>query len=178
MTWIYKPAIRFPRMTILLGVGLTLACSPGVMRLRLRTDGHALVPENDPAILVDREVRELFGVQDPMVVAVETDHAEGVFNYETLGIVRDLSARLPEIEGIEPEDITSLATEKRDRVYTNTLRFRPFLDPFPTDQRGLDEIRGDLEAIDLFIGTLVSHDFSSSAILVAVSPEADRSRLY
>jgi predicted RND superfamily exporter protein len=177
MTWIYRPAIRFPRTTILLGVGLTLACTPGALRLRLRTDGHALVPKNDPAILVDREVRDLFGVQDTMVVAVKTDRREGIFNYETLGIIRDLSARLPEIDGIEPEDITSLATEKRDRVYTGTLRFRPFLDPFPTDQRGLDEIRGDLEAIDLFIGTLVSYDFSSSAILVSVSPEANRSRL-
>jgi hypothetical protein len=173
----YKQAVRFPFTTLMVSAAVTLACAPGVVRLRLRTDGQALVPRNDPAVLIDDRLRELFGVDDPIVVAIETDDPEGVFNYHTLGVVRALTTKLAETPGIEPGDLTSLATERRDKVYTGSLRFRPFLDPFPDSPEDLNEIREDLKALELFTGTLVSYDSRSTAILVEVSPKLNRSRL-
>jgi predicted RND superfamily exporter protein len=159
-------AIDRPRTTILFFVSLVLLAAPGLLRLQLRTDGHALVPAGDPAIRFDAEVRQRFGLRDPIVVVIETSRPDGIFNAATLRRLHDLSATLAELDGVGPEWLTSLATERRDRVYPGTLEFRPFLDPIPDTPLYMDLFRGDLEAIKILHGTLVSNDFSAVAILV------------
>ena len=53
------------------GLALVLAL-PGLARLKLRTDGRSLVPPRAPAVLVDRQVRQTFGLRDPLLVLVES----------------------------------------------------------------------------------------------------------
>jgi uncharacterized protein len=67
---------------------------------------------------------------------------------------------------VPPGGVTSLATEKRDRVYPGTLDFRPFLDEVPETPLQMEIFRGDLEAIDILRGNLVSKDRSAVAVLV------------
>jgi predicted RND superfamily exporter protein len=162
------------------------AAAPGLLRLELRTDGHALVPANDEAILFDAEVREHFGLRDPIVVYLESAHPDGIFNQDTLRRVARLSSAFAELGGVGPEQVISLATERRDRVYPGTLKFRPLLDPFPDTPEKMATLRGDLEAIGILYGTLVSADRKATAILVGVpnlppdaAPHAaDRIELY
>lgn len=161
-----------------MAAALTLAVAPGVTQLTLRTDGHALVPAEAPEILVDAEIRERFHVFDPIAVVVTTDDPRGVYNLRTLALVRDLTEAFRRLEGIEPWAVTSLATEKGDRVYPGSLRFRPLLDPFPADARDLERIRDDVRAIRLYTGTVVSSDERAAAILVGVPNDADRAALY
>src|SRR5262245_39696594 len=93
-------AIRHPRRTLGAFLALVLAAAPGLARLAIRTDGHALVPPGDPAVLFDAEVREHFGLRDPIALIVETTHPDGIFNLGTLTKVRDLSARLAQLPDI------------------------------------------------------------------------------
>ena len=159
-------AIDHPRRTILAFVILTLLAAPGLLRLQLRTDGHALVPPGDPAVELDNRVRQHFGLRDPIVVVLQTPRPNGIFNPGTLRRVRDLTAALEKLDGVPAGGVTSLATEKRDRVYPGTLNFRPFLDVVPETPQEMAMFRGDLEGIDLLHGTLVSKDQSAVAILV------------
>lgn len=107
-------SIERPWIAIAAVLALTLAAAPGMMRLTLRTDGHALVPPEDPAVLFDAEVREHFELRDPLVVLIETSHPEGIFNTDTLARVRDLTAALAALPEVGPRHVTSLATETRD----------------------------------------------------------------
>lgn len=159
-------AIRRPWPTILFFAVLVLAAAPGVFRLQLRTDGHALVPPGDPAVRFDHEVRRHFGLRDPVVVVIETPKANGIFNPDTLGRVRALTAELEKLAGVPRGGVVSLASEKRDRVYPGTLDFRPFLDVVPASREDMEIFRGDLEAIEILRGNLVSRDLSAVAILV------------
>lgn len=171
--WLGWP-IRHPWATVA-GMVLAVAVSAlGLPRLELRMDGHALVPPHDPTILFDREVRERFGIRDSLIVLIETSHPREIYNAATLRIVADLTARLAQIEGIEPEHLVSLATERRDRVYPGTLKFRPFLDPFPDTPRLLEVLLDDVAAIRILDGTLVAGDDSAAAILVGVPNLEDR----
>lgn len=161
-------SIERPWIAIAAVLALTLAAAPGMMRLTLRTDGHALVPPEDPAVLFDAEVREHFELRDPLVVLIETSHPEGIFNTDTLARVRDLTAALAALPEVGPRHVTSLATETRDRVYPGTLNFRPFLDPFPETARDMEVLRGDISEVDLLHGTLVSDDRRATAVMVGV----------
>lgn len=150
---------------------------PGLFRLELRTDGRALVPPHDPAIAVDRAARRLFGLRDPLLVVLETRHPDGIFNAGTLDRLARLTRDLAALPGIEPDAVQSLATEASGGFYPGTNQFRPLLDPPPRTPERLAEVRGDVEAIDLLHGTLVSFDRQATALLVGVTG-TDRAALY
>ncbi|HYG61505.1 MAG TPA: hypothetical protein VEL74_02905, partial [Thermoanaerobaculia bacterium] len=61
-------AIRRPVQTLAAVLLAVLAAAPGLARLELRTDGLALAPARDPAVVYDRQVREEFGVRDSVAV--------------------------------------------------------------------------------------------------------------
>jgi predicted RND superfamily exporter protein len=80
-------ALRWPRATIVAGVLFALAPAAGLLRLRLETDGHSLIPPDDPAVLFDARVRERFGITDPVALVVRTAHPRGIWNEDTLARV-------------------------------------------------------------------------------------------
>lgn len=162
---------------------LVLVMAPGLFRLQLRTDGHSLVPPDDPAIALDRDARETFGLKDPLLVVIETRHPAGIYNTATLELVRSLTSELAAMPGLGPGDVQSLATESGGGFYGDGFSFRPLLDPPPTTAERLAEVRSDVEDIDILHGTLVSRDRRATAILVGVpgpseGPAVDRTALY
>ena len=175
---LYRVAVAYPRRTILAGTLLVLLSGIGIGRLKIQTDGHALVPSARPEVQFDRSVRDDFGVEDQIVVVIESKAADGIFNTETLELVADLTAEFSQIEGLQPQDVLSLATEKNDRVIPGTLTFRAFLDPMPKSDQELKRLRKDLRGMDIYSGTLVSHDERSTAIFLGVRQRVDRTRVY
>ncbi|MFL6195787.1 MAG: efflux RND transporter permease subunit [Thermoanaerobaculia bacterium] len=168
-------SIDHPKRVVASFLLLVLLAAPGLLRLQLRTDGHALVPPDDPAVQFDAGVRRHFGLRDPIVVVIETPRPGGIIQPDVLRRVRDLTAELEKLPGVPPGGVTSLASEKRDRVYPGTLNFRTFLDVVPETPQDLEIFRGDLDAIRILHGTLVSKDLSAVAILVGAPNVLDRS---
>jgi len=177
-----RGSIRRPGLTLAIAGLLMLAAAPGLLHLRLRTDGHALVPHDDPAVRADAAIREHFDLRDPIVILIHSEHPDGIYNVETLAGVRRLSEALTALAEIGPDHVMSLATERRDRVYPGTLKFRPFLEPLPDTPELLARLRSDVRAArTLLEGTLVAADASSTAILVGVPGSVetgDRVALY
>lgn len=178
MNRLHRFSIKHPLMVILIAVLVTLAIAPGILRLKLRTDGLALVPKGAPATLLNESVREEFGVNDLLVVLVRSNHPDGIFNTHTVRLVRDLTA---DIQGLQPyvaSDVVGLATELSDRFKPGTLSYFPLLDPLPTTPDHLALLRDDIEANRLYQGTIVSRDKKATAIQVEVPPGVDRVALY
>lgn len=169
-----RAAVARPGRAFAVVLFLVAAAAPGLLRLELRTDGHALVPPDDPVVRFDAEVRERFGLWDPLVVMVEAAHHEGIYNRETLRRIRDLTRALEELDWLEEGRVRSLATERRDRVYPGTLRFRLLLDPLPRTAEEIAGLREDVEAIGLLDGTLVAEDDSAAAVVVGMPPHRER----
>ncbi|HBL29074.1 MAG TPA: hypothetical protein DD490_19745, partial [Acidobacteria bacterium] len=154
-------------------LSLVAAMAPGLLRLELRTDGHSLVPPEDPAIARDRDARQTFGLKDPLLVVVESRHPAGIFNPATLELVRQLTRELAALPGVDPQDVQSLATESGGAFYPGSFQFRPLLEPPPRTPDRLAEVQADVEAIDVLHGTLVSRDRRATAILVGVPGPSD-----
>lgn len=178
MAFLSRLSIRHPRRTLALACLLVLAAAPGLLRLQLRTDGHALAPARDPAIVYDRRIRTEFGLRDPLAVVIRSSHPDGIFNPATLGRVRDLTAALERLPGVRPADVMSLATEPTFRFRRGSLHLRTFLEPFPGTPAQIAQIRDDLRRIRLYDGVLVSADGRSTAVLVGASEDADRTPFY
>ena len=167
-------AIRRPKRILAVALAVTLAAAPGLTRLRIRTDGHALVPTNDERIDVDREIRTEFGVEDPIVVLVRTEHPSGIYNLDTLALIQALTDEIAALPGVNPAMISSLATNRGHRVYPGTLTPRPFLDPPPRNEADLARIREDVRVIGLYTGVIVSDDDRAGAVLLGMPHGVDR----
>lgn len=173
-----RRSIRHPKRTLVLAALVVMAAAPGVLRLKLRTDGHALVPADAPEVIYDKLIRDRFLVEDPIVVLIRSGGAEGIFNFDTLRLIETLTRSFQELDGVREENVVSLATEHTDRVWPGTLNFRRFLEPFPETKRDLERIRSDIFAIQLYTGTIVSQEGTESCILVGASSDHDRIALY
>ncbi len=173
-------AVTCPRRVLLCLLFLTLVVAPGVLRLELLTDGHALVPPDDPAVRLDADVRQHFGLRDPIVVVVVTSHPRGIFNLETLTRIQRLSHQLADLKGVGEHHVTSLATERRDRVSHGSLELSTYLDPLPDSPQLLTELAADIDAVEILTGTLVSADRTAATILVGApaGDSAERTALY
>jgi predicted RND superfamily exporter protein len=171
-------AIRHPRSVLAWVAVMTLAAAPGILRLKLRTDGHALVAQHAPEVICDQKIRDHFGIKDQIVVLIRPSNTNGIFNPATLQLVRELTANFRNIPGVAPDDVVSLATEPSFRMRTGTLNHQKMLEPPLQTQPELDLLRDDLRRIQLYTGTLVSGDGGFTVILLGVRDQADRQRLY
>jgi uncharacterized protein len=162
-----------PRLAIGLVAAATLLAAPGLARLEVRTDGRSLAPPDDPAVVFDALVHRHFDLRDPIIVLVETADPAGIYNPATLARLAGLTAALGRLPEVGPERVVSLATERRDRFYPNSLVFRPFLDPLPTTPRLMELLRSDVAAMQVLTGTLISADGRAAAVLVGVPAAGD-----
>ncbi len=171
-------AIRHPRRVLMLVALVTLAAAPGVLRLKLRTDAHALVSPGAPEVRYDQSIRDRFGIQDQIVVLIRSDDSNGVFNPGTVQLVRDLSAEFARLPGVNASNVLSLATEPSFRMQPGTLRHQTLLEPPLQARKELDLLREDLRRIELYTGTLISDDGQAAAILIGAPPAGDRTETY
>ena len=170
--------LRRPGLVLGLWFLLALASLPGLLRLELRTDGHALVPAQAPEVLVDAAVRERFDVRDPIVLVLHAAGPAGIFETALLRRVGELTDAVREKLQIEPEHLTSLATEYGFRVRPGTLQFRRLLEPLPETPPEFELLRDDLERIGLYRGILVADDGRAAAIVVGTPPGINRVDFY
>jgi len=173
-----RQAIDHPWRVLVMAAVVTLAAAPGIARLKLRTDGHALVSPAAPEVIYDQTIRDRFGIEDPIIVVVRSSDKDGIFNPATVQLIRDLTAEFARMPGINPTNVMSLATEPSHRLRPGTLLRQTLLEPPLKTRAELEQLREDLRKIELYTGTFVSTDGKSAAILIGTPAGSDRMRLY
>ena len=109
MDFLWRFSVRAPRTALTLCFVCVVILSPGILRLRLATDGLALVPENSAAAEVDRAAREHFGIHDQVIVVLRSEHRDGVLNLESLERLARLTEALAQ-SGLLVNDELALLT--------------------------------------------------------------------
>lgn len=171
-------AIAWPKLTLLMACLVPLLTVPGLWRLQLRTDGHALVSPEAPETIYDQAVRSKFGVRDQIVILIRTSHPDGIFNTNTIRLVRQLTAELARLPDVNATNITSLATESSFRLRPGTLNRQTLLEPPMVTREELLQLRDDLRRIQLYTGTIVAFDEQSTCILLGAPGVGDRTRAH
>ncbi len=178
MRFLHRSAIRHPLASLSAGLLILLFAAPGIVRLTLRTDGHALVPPNAPEVRDDAAFRAEFHLLDPIVVLIRTSHADGIYNTHTLELVQTLTDELRKVDGVQAEQIASLATEPGRQVRPGTLEYQTLIEVLPRTALEFQRLRRDIDEIRLYNGTLVSLDGRATAIFVGAPVGVDRVALY
>jgi len=146
--------------------------------LRKDTRSDAFIPPGSEALLRREQVREVFGLSDPLVVAVVADPGQSVFTPAGLALVRELTAVLETTPGVDAARVTSLATEDDIVGSEGGLEVRPFLEEAPATQAEADAVRAAVQGLALHRGSLVSEDGRATVVVAEIDADADGGAVY
>jgi predicted RND superfamily exporter protein len=156
--WVLNQGQLFIGLTI----ALTITAGWFIPDIQIDTSVEAFINPKHPSLISRNEVKEIFGLSDPIILAIENDGLEGIYSRETLDLIQHLTDTIQLIEGIDPERVVSLATENNIYGDNSGMIIEPFLE---SADDGIT-IRKRIEGFPLYLGNLVSEDGSVSLIIV------------
>ncbi len=168
----FERLTRWPKTIILFGLLLIIATGSFIPTLQKDTRSDAFMPPDHPALIYRDKVEKIFGLKDPMVIAVVNDGEHGIFNPQSLALVEWLSLELEEIANIDPDRITSLATENDVIGTEDGMLVEPFFEETPTTQQEADAIRSAVMDFPLFVGSIAARDGSATLIVAELEDQA------
>ncbi len=180
-TWawrIFSKITDFPKTVIAAGLAIIVACAVFVPTLVKDTRSDAFLPDDEPALIVRDKVKAIFGLTDPMVVAVVNEGPQGVFNPHTLKLVDWLTEEIGKLDYVDPDRITSLATENNITGYEEGMLVEPFWDAPPATQDEANKVRNAVMDFPLYVGSLVAPGGEGTLIVAEVADQTHAQALY
>lgn len=167
-----------PRTLIMLGMAMIIGVAAFIPTLVKDTRSDAFLPADEPALVYRDKVKAIFGLTDPMVIAVVNEGPHGVFNPHTLELVEWLTREVEKLDNVDPDRITSLATENNITGYEEGMRVEPFWQEPPATQAGADKVRAAVMDFPLYRGSLVAKDGTGTLIVSEVIDPTKAQQLY
>lgn len=154
---------RYPKTILLAGVIAIVATCAGLAQLVKDTSVNAFIPQDHPSIIASDAARDIFGLSDPVVVALQADTS--IFKVAHLQTVAMLHEAIAELPNVRDDRVMSLASESSITGYSDRIDVERYLDDLE-DRAAVDGLRARWQSMPPHIGTLVS-DNGRGAVIVA-----------
>lgn len=158
--------IRWPLLTILVLLAATAFFAVQVGHLRMVLDPKRILPQSHPYVQLNNQIEEAFGGSRVVVVDVAVKEGD-IFNPATLAKIQRITEAVKQVNGILEENVVSIADHKIKYIKSTPdgLDIRRMMEDVPTTPEGLAELRSNIYMNDLYVGSLVSKDGKSAAII-------------
>ncbi len=173
--WIYL-GIRRPWLVMISGLLLMVACASGLKLLHKDTRADAFLEPDNPALMYKNRVRDVFGLSDPLVVAIYDPSPQGIYNLPTLALVKNLTDELNQLPSVNAARTLSLASENNIVGSDDGLDVAPFFDLL--DSGSPAEVRRAIEQFPLYHGMLVSDDGQMTIIALELYQDDQAEQAY
>ncbi len=142
------------------------------------TRSDAFMPPDHPALVYQHKSEEIFGLKDPMVIAITSDQPAGIFTPESLALVDRLTQQVKNINNIDADRVTSLSTENDIFGTEDGMEVEAFFEQPPTTQQQADAVRTAVMDFPLYLGSLVARDGSATLIVAELLDQNDAQAVY
>jgi len=153
-------------------VALILVTGFSLPSLTRDTTSDAFIDPDEPALAYKERVENLFGLTDPIVIAVMDRDEDGIFDADTLALVETLTREVERLPEIDPDRVTSLATENNIVGVADGMITEGFMDPDtnyfesqPGTAARAAEIRSAIAEFPLYQGSLVARDGTATLVI-------------
>lgn len=168
--WLMRQRIA----VILLVLATTAVLGYFASGMKIVIDPATLAPRQHPYIQATEKVEKLFGSKYLVVIGLTPDQGD-VFQPQVLDAVQRITRRLEESPGIVKSTLLSLAAPQAKAIRGSAQGFEalPWLNPLPNTPEQIERLKADLRANPLYLDTIVSRDFKTTAILVELKERSD-----
>jgi predicted RND superfamily exporter protein len=171
MNKLAKGIIKFKWLIIIIVIGLTAFLSYQIKDLKIDSDIISSLPDDDPAALLYKNIGKEFGGNDMGMIIIETDD---VFKKEVIEYVKQITDSLRVSEGVSV--VTSLTNVLDIKGSDWGIEIGTLLDEYdlPDTKAELDSLKERVFSKDMYKGTLVSEDGTSTLIMFTLLDDADK----
>ncbi|HSK39448.1 MAG TPA: efflux RND transporter permease subunit, partial [Arenibaculum sp.] len=163
--------IRLRWLILLIGILAIAGTGINLPKLVKDTTAGAFIDPENPALLYRERVEDLFGLRDPIVVAVVARGEDGIYTPATLDLVAWLTERIGGLGDIDPERVVSLATESNVVGTNDGMEVEKFFDTPPGTPGRAAWIRDAIADFPLYQGNLVARDGTATMIVAELLDE-------
>jgi predicted RND superfamily exporter protein len=178
VTRFFSAVTEKPLPFLIVGMIVTVVSSAFLFGLKLDTSMEAFIQEDHPAVQRRDIVENTFGLSDPVVLAVVNNGKNGIFNPETLSLINWLTEEIADIPNVDPERITSLATENNIIGTPEGMEIEPFLTHIPASQEEANALKHAINQFPLYVGSIVSKDGTAALIFAELVNKEKNDNIY
>lgn len=160
--WVIKHPVE------MLGVGVLFIALTGAGLGKLEKDASvdAFVPQDHSALLANAQTTDLFGLTEPIAVALFAPEGHLVFEPEIMAVLANITQALSGLDNINPDRVASIASESSIRGNSGAIQVETYL------SQGLsatDAAVASWRSMPPHIATLASEDGRGAVILAELA---------
>ena len=167
-----------PGLSVVLGLALVIAAGSGLSRLVKDTSLDAFVPPDHPALQASHLTTELFGLSDPIAVAVFSKTDETVFSARLLSVVDDITQALGALPNVRPDRVASITTEASIAGANAAIDVSDYYNPEQDIDAPEPSVAARWRNMPPHIDTLVSQDERGAVIMAELIDAAQAPATY
>lgn len=164
--------LRYPGRTLLAMLALVIIAGAGLSKVRKDPSVDAFVPDNHPAAAARDIAEAVFGLEDPVIVALAAMPGDNAFTPAGLSALRRMDAGIRGIDGVKKNSVVSLASENAIFGTNGDLEVEPILasgaEPITEETAALAWSR--FQAMPMLPGLLAS---AAGDLLIIIAPVED-----
>ncbi|MFD2645337.1 efflux RND transporter permease subunit [Pseudomonas japonica] len=146
---------------------ITLGFALCLVRLDVQTRFADMIPHSHPYVQVHQTYKDSFAASNRVTILVKATQGD-IIDSEILAEVQRISRELRKVEGVNPQQIVSLASRKLKRVNASSegIETRPLMSEVPTTPADLRQLRQAILNNSMVYGLFVDREFKSTLIQV------------
>lgn len=168
----------YPKLALLVWGIVFAGFVSQIPRMTKESGADAYIPPDHPAVQFWQETDHRFDLYEPVVVLIDTKRPSGIFNQQTLALVKWYTEQLATVEGIDAAEIVSLFTEQSIRGTDEGIAVGAFLESVPQSEAELAAVREKVMGFPLHMGTLVARDGSAAMIAARLTDPSKGGAVY
>jgi len=167
-----------PHRTLLLALMLIALAGLGLGRVVKEPAVDAFVPNDHPAAEQRDRARELFGIEDPIVVALVDRSGRSLFRPDALEALRRMHEAFGLVPGVRRGDLFSIVGEKAIQGIDGDLEVEPILVEGPIGAAEAELAQERFAAMPMLQGLLGAEDGHALSLIVPVDDPNHAGEVY
>lgn len=167
-----------PKTILVVFAIFVIACASQIPKITKDASVDAFIRSDHPTLVYRDKVKELFGLQEAIILAVVAEGETGIFNPQSLALVKWMTDEIQKIPYFDPNRVSSIATERNIYGSEDQLFVEDFLSPMPKTQKEASAIKNAIFDIPLYKGFLVSEDGTSAMIVAELADKQQANAAY
>ncbi|MEL6864664.1 MAG: MMPL family transporter [Bacteroidota bacterium] len=164
-----------PKMVLVFVAIVTVLLGLGIPKLETHNNQESELPEDDPIVLTNNRLDEVFGKKDILLVGIKS---EDVYEQATLDKIMKITEELKEVEGVVADEIVSLTNINSISGEEWGLEVGPMIEEVPETESEIYALKQKVRDNRLVHKRLVSEDETFTTIMANVLIGSDQGLIH
>ncbi|MCK5214064.1 MAG: MMPL family transporter [Candidatus Omnitrophica bacterium] len=163
-------AVKRPKIIMLATVVLVVTALFQFPKISVDTDPENMLPEDAPVRVFHNDIKKEFAVYDMIVLGIVNEqHAQGVFNVQTLTKIYNITEEIEKIEGVIKTEIIAPSTKDDiGQAGLGAVSFNWLMETPPKSEEEAKKISRQAQNHPIFKGTVVSENGKALCLYVPI----------